>query len=233
MRRTLAALAVLAVGGSAPAAHAQMLVYDPDAVAKLIAQYETAVKQLGELQTQVRQGGTLLDSLNNGSAINTVAAQLSSPALRAFLPDAQAMISAARGDMASLGALGAAAKAVRSGLRLYTPAKDDAVGQDLEASGDRAAIGVALGRQVADVSVQRLGGLQTLQDQIGKGSAREALDLQARLQAEQALLVNEQIRLQGLAMAQAAQDRLQAQRERERAVQNQDEALQLFRGMRQ
>ena len=63
--------------------------------------------------------------------------------------------------------------------------------------------------------------------------ARAALDLQARFQAEQSMLVNEQVRLQGLAMAQAAQDRLQQQRERERAAQNHTDAEVLFRSMTQ
>ena len=43
------------------------------------------------------------------------------------------------------------------------------------------------------------------------------MDLDARLAAEQALIQNEQVRLQGLALMQAAEARLEEQRARERA----------------
>lgn len=228
-RLVLAGLCLL----TAPSARAQQLVYDPTAAARLLQQYETAVQQLEQLRAQVQQGQTLLGSLNTGSTVNTLAAELESPALRAVLPDAQALAFAARGDMSALGALGTAAQAIRAADRLYTPAASDPVGSDLEAAGNRAALGAALGQQVADVSAQRLRGLQTLQANIGQGDARAALDLQARLEAEQALLVNEQVRLQGLAMAQAAQDRLQDQRDRERAAQSHADAQELFRSMTQ
>ena len=228
MRRALVPL-ILAAAAFAPAARAQTIVYDPPGVGRLVQQYEAAVQQLEQLRTQVQQGQTLLNSLNTGSAVNTVAAELSSPALRAFLPDAQALVSAAQGKMTPLGALGASANAIRAANRVYTPPAGDPVGQDLEAAGNRAAISAALGQQVADVSAQRLQGLQTLQANIGQGDARAALDLQARLQAEQAMLANEQVRLQGLAMSQAAQDRLQAQRDRERAAQNHADAEAAFR----
>ena len=232
MRRTLAAV-VLAAAAAATAARAQTLVYDPTTAGKLVQQYETAVQQLEQLRAQVQQGQTLLTSLNSGSAINTVASELASPALRAFLPDARALASAAQGNMSALGSLGSSATAIRSANRIYTPPAGDPAGQDLEAAGNRAALGAALGQQVADVSVRRLQGLQTLQADIGQGDARAALDLQARLQAEQAMLVNEQVRLQGLAMSQAAQDRLQQQRDRERAAQNHADAESLFRSMTQ
>ena len=232
MRRALFPIALAAVL-LASAAKAQTVVYDPTSVGKLVQQYETAVQQLEQLRTQVQQGQTLLTSLNTGSAVNTLAAELSSPALRAFLPDAQALLSAASGDMSDLGALGASATAIRAANRIYTPPTSDLPGQDLEAAGNRAAISAALGRQIADVSAQRLQGLQTLQASIGAGDARAALDLQARLQAEQAMLVNEQVRLQGLAMAQAAQDRLQQQRDRERAAQSHADAEILFKSMTQ
>ena len=43
------------------------------------------------------------------------------------------------------------------------------------------------------------------------------MDLEARLAAEQALIQNEQLRMQGLAVTQAAEARLEEQRSRERA----------------
>jgi type IV secretion system protein VirB5 len=63
----------------------------------------------------------------------------------------------------------------------------------------------------------------------GAPNARAVLDLQARFAAEQAMTVNDQMRLQGLAMAQEAEARLQAQRDRERAEAAADARLELFR----
>jgi type IV secretion system protein VirB5 len=46
------------------------------------------------------------------------------------------------------------------------------------------------------------------------------MDLDARLAAEQAIIQNEQVRLQGLALTQGAEARLEEQRVRERAQAN-------------
>jgi type IV secretion system protein VirB5 len=53
--------------------------------------------------------------------------------------------------------------------------------------------------------------------------AKEVLDLSARLQAEQALLQNDVLRLQGLAMIQRAQADMDVEREHERRRQMVDE----------
>ncbi|WP_370157550.1 type IV secretion system protein [Bradyrhizobium ottawaense] len=52
---------------------------------------------------------------------------------------------------------------------------------------------------------------------------RETLDLSARLQAEQALLQNDVLRMQGLAMIQQARVDMDGQREREKQRQLVDE----------
>lgn len=233
MRRLGSSIMVMiALGFGAPAARAQQVVYDPTAVAKLIAQGQTALHQLEQLKAQVAQGKQLYDGFNTASGVNSIAAELATPALRAFLPDAQAYVAAAKGDLAALGSLGTAATAIRSANRLYTPPAGDVAGRELETSGNRAARDLAMGQQVASVSATRMSGLQELQSAIGAaGDARAVMDLQARLQAEQAMIANDQVRLQGLAMAQAAEDRMQLQRDRERAAKSHAEAQAAFRSM--
>ena len=197
-------------------------------------QYENALQQLNQLKTQVAQGKQLYDGFNTASGVNSLATELASPALRAFLPDADKYVAAARGDLSALGSLGSAATSIRSATRLYTAPSTDPVGQDLEAAGNRAARDLALGQQVATVSATRLQGLQQLQTSIGTATdARAVMDLQARLQAEQAMIANDQVRLQGLTMAQAAEDRVQQQRDRERAATAHAEAQTAFRSMTQ
>ena len=75
----------------------------------------------------------------------------------------------------------------------------------------------------------RLTGLQQLQTSLStpRPNARAVLDLQARIQVEQAMIANDQMRLQGLAMTQAAQTQVQtqAQRDEERAAAAQAEPV--------
>ena len=224
----LAFSAALALGASG--AQAQTLVYDPTTVGKLVQQYQNALQQLEQLKAQVGQSQQLFAHFNTASGVNGIAAELASPAIRAFLPDADTYVAAAKGDLSALGSLGVSATSIRAANRIYTPPASDALGQDLEAAGNRAARDLALGQQVASVSASRLQGLQTLQTSIDSArDVRAVMDLQARLQAEQALISNEQVRLQGLAMAQAAEDRVQAQRDRERTAKVHAEAGAAFR----
>ena len=220
-----AALFALTVGP----ARAQMAVYDGASYAKLIEQATTALNQLHQVETQVQQGEQLFQSLNQASNVGGIASALGAPALRQLLPGVGALATAARGDVTALGDIGARAQAIRSASRLYTPPSGDTLAADLEAAGMRAARDQALGEAVATGGAQRLAGLQTLQQAIDAApNARAVLDLQARAAAEQAMIANDQMRLQGLAMSQAAEDRVQAQRDRERAAAARDARMALF-----
>jgi type IV secretion system protein VirB5 len=232
MRRTplLAAAGLTALSFTASVAHAQMAVYDATSYAKLIQQAQTALNQLHQAETQVQQGEALLQSLNQGSNVGGIAVTLESPALRQLLPAVPALVSAGRGDVTALGAIGTQAAAIRSANRLYTAPVGDPLAADLEAAGMRAATDLALGEAVATGGQQRLTGLQSLQTSIDSApNARAVLDLQARAATEQAMIANDQMRLQGLAMAQAADDRLQAQRDRERVAAANAARLALYR----
>ncbi len=229
LKSKLARLSVAAAGAlvlSTSSAQAAMIVYDPTSYAKLIEQARTALGQLEELKAQVVQGKALLDSLNTPSGVAALAAELDVPGVREVLPTLQQF----SGDLDDLGALGERAASIRQAGRLHTPAKGDLAGQDLDAAGDRAARDLAVGEAVAAAGERRLAGLRTLQAAIDPApNARAVLDLQARIGAEQAVIANEQMRLQGLAMAQAAEARLQTQRERERAAARRAARLERFR----
>jgi len=231
MRRpliTIALVGVITFGGSA--AHAQLAVYDATSYAKLIQQATTAVNQLNELKTQVTQGQQLFSSLNDASGVSKIASALGVPSLRSFLPDTSALSAVTKGDFSALGAIGAKADAIRSANRLYTASADDPLGADLEAAGQRAARDLALGQSVTDAGAQRLEGLKDLQAAIDAApNARAVMDLQARATTEQAMIANDQMRLQGIAMAQAAEDRLRIQRDQERAKAESASRMALYR----
>lgn len=225
---TIALVGAVAFGGSA--AQAQLAVYDAASYTKLIEQATTTVNQLNELKTQVTQGQQLFSSLNDASGVSKIASALGVPPLRSFLPDTSAFSAAAKGDFTALGAIGAKADAIRSANRLYTAAADDPLGADLEAAGQRAARDLALGQSVTDAGAQRLEGLKDLQAAIDTApNARAVMDLQARATTEQAMIANDQMRLQGIAMAQAAEDRLRVQRDQERAKAESASRMALYR----
>ncbi|MGX1587902.1 type IV secretion system protein [Brevundimonas diminuta] len=219
--RSLAALISAVLLSSAPAVQAQHIVHDPTAYARLVEDARTALQQLRALQAQVEQGQALFDSLNAISDVNALASVLGLPEVRNPLPDLRALRAAADGDLTALGDLADRAAAIRRETRLYTPPSGDAetyYRDSLERSGARTARDLAIGEAVSQASDQRLEGLESLRRALDSApNARAVMDLEARLAAEQALIQNEQLRLQGLALTQAAEARLEEQRVREQA----------------
>lgn len=215
---------------SATPAAAQVMVHDPTSYASLIRQATTALDELNELRAQVAQARRLYDGFNTASGAGGLAQILASPELRAFVPDVAKYVAAAKGDLTALGEIGRKAADIRAGARLYTPSADDILGQDLERQGDRAARDLALGQAAATAGSARLRGLNELLGALdGAPNARAVLDLQARFAAEQAMTANDQMRLQGLAMAQEAEARLQAQRDRERSLAAREARMETYR----
>lgn len=228
--KPLIPLAVVGALAFAHPASAQMMVHDVASYGSLLRQATTALDQLKELQAQVAEAKRLYDGFNTASGAGALASVLKAPELRAFVPDIDKYVAAAKGDLAALGAIGRTASAIRAETRLYTAPADDVFGQELERQGDRAARDLALGRAAASAGAQRLEGLNQLLTALDTApNARAVMDLQARIGAEQAMAVNDQMRLQGLAMAQDAEARLQAQRDRERAAAAREARKQRYR----
>lgn len=218
------AAALVLVLAAAPGARAQQIVHDPTAYAKMVEEARTALQQLQALQAQVEQGRQLFDSLNDFSDVNALAGALGLPEVRNPLPDLAALRAAADGDLSALGRLAERADAIRAEHRLYTPPPGDLPAAEawyrdsLERAGARGARDLAVGEAIGAASDQRLEGLEALRRALDTApNARAVMDLEARLAAEQALIQNEQVRLQGLALTREAEARLEEQRARERA----------------
>ena len=91
---------------------------------------------------------------------------------------------------------------------------------------------MAVGERVSQTADQRLQGLEQLREALSTApNARAVLDLQARIDAEAAMIQNDQMRLQGVAIMQAADERLETQRQREAAARRYDEAQAVWRSM--
>lgn len=218
------AAALVLVLAAAPGARAQQIVHDPTSYAKMVEEARTALQQLQALQAQVEQGRQLFDSLNDLSDVNALAGALGLPEVRNPLPDLAALRAAADGDLSALGRLAERADAIRAEHRLYTPPSGDLPAAEawyrdsLERAGARGARDLAVGEAIGEAADQRLEGLETLRRALDAApNARAVMDLEARLAAEQALIQNEQVRLQGLALTREAEARLEEQRARERA----------------
>lgn len=221
--------AVLVAGAASPAA-AQLVVHDPTNYGSLIQQAATALNQLNELRTQVAEAKRLYEGFNSASGAGALAKILDTPQLREVLPDLDVYVAAAKGDLTALGEIGRQAAEIRAGARLYTAPPDDVLGQELERTGNRAARDLALGQAVAKAGAARLAGLREIATALDSApNVRAVMDLQARAAVEQAMLTNDQVRLQALAMAQAAEERLRMQRDRERAAAARSARMQRYR----
>lgn len=215
IRKSVLTLALLVALGAAPA-RAQWIVHDPTSYGALIRETQTALQQLDELRAQLAQARRLYDGFNSASGAGSLAPGLGG-ALRQVIPDAGELAGAGGGDFARLGELGRRAAALR---QAYRPGPDaGAARAELDRTADQAARDLALGMAVAQAGDARREGLTELLSAVDAApNVRAVIDLQARIAAEQALGANDQLRLQGLAMAQEAEARLRAHRERERAA---------------
>ena len=230
MRRSILPIAVALAAMTAVPAHAQQVVYDPTSFAQMVKDARTAIEQLDSLKAQVQQGEELFASLNDLSNVNAIAERLGLPEIRNPLPDMATLRSAADGDLSALGELAERADAIRRETRVYTPDAPSAAAEALERSGARTARDLAIGEAVDRSATDRLEGLETLRRALDTApNARAVMDLNARLAAEQALIQNEQVRLQGLALTQAAEARLEDQRARERIAAERSARMDAYR----
>lgn len=230
-RRLFAAAGAALILVMSGPAHAQMAVFDSANYAKLLQETQTALSQLQQLERQVQQGEQLLTSLNQISNVNGLATVLEQPALRSFLPDANlyASASAGQGNLTTLGVIGQAAQVIRTANQIFTAPAGSATGANLMATGNQAALNLATGQAIVQAGATRLTGLQQLEAGLNTAAnARAVLDLQARAQMEQTMIANDQMRIQGLAMTQAAQAQVQTQRNQEQAAAASQARLSLY-----
>ena len=222
-----AAAGALVMAAAAPA-QAQLglgqIVSDPGAYARFASELTELQRHYETLQQQLSQGKQLYDDFNKLTDVNSLAGALNNPALRRYLPaEVQDTSRLLNGSLTDLGSIGSRATSIRDANRLFTPVTSglspvEQYYQDsLVKSGDRAARDIALGESAYQTAAQRQAGLDELRLALNNATtAKEVMDLQARIAAEQALINNDQMQLQGLAMMQEAERRLAEQQDREK-----------------
>lgn len=228
LRHALTAASLVGIGISpAPA----QIVFDPsvfarqlDQLTELKNQVTTMTSQLKVAENQLTQAKQLYDSFNKLTNVNEVASLLNSSQFRKYLPSEFSQIESLTKGTGS----GTFASSVESYLgqnRLYTSNPGNSFyASELDRIARQTGAKQSLGQAVYDTASKRIDELEKLRQQISASKdVKDTMDLSARLQAEQALLQNDVLRMQGLAMIQRAQSDMDGQRAGERRRQLVDE----------
>ncbi len=210
---------------------ATQVVFDPSVFGRQLDQLVEMKKQVDSLTTQLQvardqlsEAKRLYDSVNKLTNANDIGALLNTPQFRKVLPQQFSEIEKlvegqGAGNFASTvdQYLTQNRAYAGNGANSYYQSELDRIARETGAKH-------SLGQAIYDTASQRIDALEELRKRISSASdAKEVLDLSARLQAEQALLQNDVLRMQGLAMIQQARGDMDAQREREKQRQIVDE----------
>lgn len=216
--RSLMACLLLMCG--TPAVHAQWAVIDVGAIAQLIEQIATMQQQLETARNTLRQAEQQFRATTGGRGME----RLLSGTDRNYLPANWAQLEAAmqRAD-GTYSALGARLQAVLNDNALLSDERIATLSpmerEQLEAARRSAAMFQTTSRQALETTSGRFEALQELVDAIPAAQDQKAiLDLQARIAAEQAMLVNEQTKLNVLHQVAQAEELARKQRIREQAL---------------
>ena len=208
----LAAAIVLSAGG---AAGQGIPVIDQTAILKHIESIAQLKSQLDALHQQIEQAQQLYGSLNKLTDMADVASVLNDPAIRKALPsDFAAIEGLLKGE--GTGVFKDSASKFLEGNSTYRTEADDFYAKELARVQNKNAGQMSLGQQIYDAATKRIDGIDQLREKISTaGDAKEIADLQARLQAEQAFLQTDVLRMEGLRMVQQAQNQVDEQRNAE------------------
>jgi len=203
----------------APGAHAQWAVVDVGAIAQLVQEVETLDQTLQTARSELQQAQAEYQSLNGTRGMQN----LLSGQVRNYLPAGESDFAAALQGGGAYPALSAAVRAasqsnalLSAGQLALMPAADR---QRLLESRATVALAQGVSGTALSNASARFAALQQLIDRIGGATdPKAALDLQARIAAEQSMLQNEQTKLQALYQALQAQHWSDQQRAREQAI---------------
>jgi type IV secretion system protein VirB5 len=203
-----------------PAAYAQLAVVDAAAVTQLISQMETLQEQLMTARDQLLHARAQLQSITGRRGMEGLLAGTA----RNYLPRDWAEIEdVLRGTSGTYGQLSTALRAAIAAHEVLSVAQLNALPQRerefIEAARGSPALLEVVAREALASTSGRFAALQQLIDAIGNaGDQKAILELQARIDAEQGMLQNEQTKLQVLYQAAQAQEWTHRQRLREQVV---------------
>ena len=218
-RRRVMLLVALVSGFSASSAHAQFAVVDVGAIAQLVQQVQTMQQQLETARYQLEEARETLNAMRGRRGMERLLAGTD----RNYLPSSWSDIQALMQGGGTNGAMAADLRALLSQNAVLSE-EDLARFADVDrARVDRDRRAVAMlqvtTRRALQTTSERFSNLQRLIDAIPQaGDQKAILDLQARIAAEQAMLANEQAKLQVLQQMANAEEIARRQRVREEGI---------------
>jgi type IV secretion system protein VirB5 len=221
-------VAFLAVGTPKPA-RAQFAVIDVASIVQLVQQVQQLQQQVATARSQLAQAQSEYAAITGSRGMQ----QLLSGTVRNYLPTDWAQLSQVlAGASGSFPALATDVSALMSANAVLTPAQvaslSAAQRAQLTAARQSPAFLQATARAALANSSDRFTSLQQLINAIGSaGDQKAALDLTARITAEQGMLQNEQTKLQVLYQVAQSQEWSRVQRVREQAIADQGSLRQL------
>lgn len=213
--------------GFVPTADAQWAVVDVGAITQLVQQVRTMQQQLDTTRSQLHQMEAAYRSMTGGRGMERLLADVPRNYLPGQWRELAEVLSQTSG---SYGAIAREMQRVVDSNSVLTPAQLDSLSatdrQLLESSRRSKALHQVMTREALDRAGSRFGSIQQLISAIGRANDPKAvLDLQARIQAESSMLMNENIKLQ--VMFQIARED-----ERERELRMREEAINAFGSLR-
>jgi type IV secretion system protein VirB5 len=221
-------LTMLGLGGI-PTAYAQFAVIDVASIGQLVQEVQQLEQQVQTARSQLTQAQAEYAAMTGDRGMQ----QLLSGTSRNYLPTDWTQLSQVLGgSAASYPALSSNLQSLVASNAVLTPAQVSALtpGQQAQllAARQSPALLQALSRTALANSSDRFTSLQTLISAIGSaGDQKAALDLGTRIAAEQAMLQNEQTKLQGLYQVAQSQEWARQQQVREQAIVDQGSLRQL------
>ena len=203
-----------------PAAHAQWAVIDVGAIAQLIQQVQLAEQELATAQNTFAQAQQQYNAITGDRGMEFLLGGIN----RNYLPTSLAQINAVlAGRGGAFAGLGAQINGLIAGNAILTPAQLAVLSPTEQASvssaRQNAALLQALSGQALSTTSARFANLQSLIAAIPSAhDEKGSLDLQARIAAEQAMLANDESKLQALYRTAQAQEWARDQQAREQAI---------------
>ncbi|MET3135227.1 type IV secretion system protein VirB5 [Oxalobacteraceae bacterium GrIS 1.11] len=182
-------------------------------VAAWAQQYEQMVQQIQQMQQQIQNttGGRGFSALLNDSTFQA--------ARRMLPPDAQTLLSLANGGSygnlaSSINSIKQATTSLNSGSFSSATAANQ-----WQADLNRAASNKALSMEAYTDAIQRLQNLEGMISQVSQTQDPKAIgELQARINAEQGIIQNEQAKIQAMSMLVSAEKQIAEQQARETSI---------------
>lgn len=203
-----------------PAAHAQWAVVDVGAIAQLIQEVQLIQQEVNTAQNELGQVRQTYQSMTGGRGMQNLLGGVNRNYLPTDLNTLQALLA---GNNANFPQLAAQIQQIVGQIAILTPAQlaslSPAEQAQVAAARGNAALLQSLAGEALSTTSARFASLQQLIGAIGGATDQKgALDLEARISAEQTMLANDQQKLQALYRAADAEELARQQSAREQAI---------------